>query len=184
MIARCLMIALAMTWIGCNGSGSHEGAENGPLGALELHLTGTDSHGQQYRLRNAEFNIVGYSYYGQSNNYDETVSSEADPDAEFIETRLVPGSYYVTLANRLWYLEKLTPNGPERVADAVLLSDTTVYTYVSQNSTSDAYFTFGVDGQVIDFRHGKLRIGISIEHPNEDDGGTVPEPEPEQDAGH
>lgn len=181
MIARSLMIALAVMWIGCGDNGSHKAAGTEPLGALELHLSGTDSHGQEYRLRNAEFNIVDYSYYGQSNNYNETVSSDTDPNAEFIQTRLVPGQYYVTLSNRLWYLEKLTPNGPERVDNAVLLSDTTVYTYVYENSTSDAYFSFGVDGDVIDFRHGKLRIGISIEHPNEDDAGHVVEPD--QDAG-
>jgi hypothetical protein len=31
-------------------------------------------------------------------------------------------------------------------------------------------YTFGVDGTLIDFRHGNLNIGFNVEHPNEDGG--------------
>lgn len=168
---------------GCAGNtASHPPKQEEEVGKLALNLVGTDSHGQQYRLRNAEFDIQGYSYYGDSyNQFSTTLSTETDPNAPVIETRLVPGQYSVTLGNKLWYLEKLTANGPERVEHAVLVSSAYQYAYIYEHGTTDVYFTFGVNGELIDFQHGKLRIGINIELP-EDDGGVI-SPPPDQDGG-
>lgn len=163
---------------GCAGNNaSHPPKQEEELGTLALYLVGTDSHGQQYRLRNAEFDIQGYSYYGDSyNQFSTTLSTETDPNAPRIETRLVPGQYSVSLGNHLWYLEKLTADGPERVEHAVLVSSAYQYAYIYDRGTTDVYFTFGVNGELIDFQHGKLRIGIKIALP-EDDGGVISPPD-------
>jgi hypothetical protein len=174
---RTLIGLLAVGCISCAGDGRpyRAAAPDAEVGTLQLNLTGTDRQGQQFRLRNAEFDIGGYYYYPYPNSQPAliTVSSETDLDSPAISTELVPGQYYVTLSNHLWYLEKLGDQGWERVDQAVLLSPESQYAYVYQNSTSTVAFTFGVDGELIDFRHGTLEIGINIEHPgdNEEDGG-------------
>jgi hypothetical protein len=174
-----VMSVLLASLAGCAAGGSRPKQEE-PLGNLSLYLVGTDSHGQQYRLRNAEFDVQGYSYYGSSSQVSTILSTEADPNADQLETRLVPGQYVVTLGNHLWYLEKLTDRGAERVDHAVLLSSESQYAYVYDRGTTEVYFSFGVNGELIDFRHGNLRIGIIIEQPD-NDGGSAPAPD--QDGG-
>ena len=72
----------------------------------------------------------------------------------------------------------------ERVQKAVLLSPTQQYVYVYDRGTSDVYFSFGVDGDLIDLQHGSLRIGITIEQGDESDSGIVITPRPpDSDAG-
>jgi hypothetical protein len=146
-----------------------------PVGELSLELLGADRAGHPYRLRNATFQI--YTYYSSfptdGGDQTKTVSSDADPDATTIKARLLPGSYGVTLLNTDWFLEKVTPTGGERVAKSVLLSAVSQYAYIYNRSTTEVDFEFGVDGSLIDFRHGELNIGISVEHPDEDAGGDV-----------
>jgi hypothetical protein len=179
MTLRAMAVAIVATaCLACTGETPPNGQDEGALGTLALNLTGSDRHGTQYRLREAEFDVVPYSYYPSTGQGVITLSSETNPLASSITTRLAPGTYTVTLSNRLWYLERLSSNGPERVEDAVLLSEASVYTYVYDRGTSDVYFTFGVDGELIDFRAGKLRINIAIELPDED-GGVAP---PDNDA--
>lgn len=184
---RTLMGLLALSCISCAGDAGQQpiaGEEQG-IGTLVLNLTGTDRQGQQYRLRNAEFDLGGYYYYPYPGTQPAliTVSTETDLDSPVISTEVVPGQYYVTLSNHLWYLEKVTAQGSERVDNAVLLSPETQYAYVNDNGTSSVSFAFGVDGELIDFRHGTIEIGITIEHPGDgdDDGGTAVDPD--QDAG-
>jgi hypothetical protein len=156
-----------------------------PTGQLSLELVAADSAGQSYRLRNAIFDITsGYYPYpgyggaagstGGSGPGQEavTVSSETDPDEPTIRTRLSPGSYYVSLHDPGWSLERLTPSGPEPVEESVLLSDATQYVYVYDRSISQVNYTFGVDGTRIDFRYGDLDIGITIERPGDQPPGT------------
>jgi hypothetical protein len=89
-----------------------------------------------------------------------------------ITRRVVPGSYYVTFqTGQPWYIEHVTPRGPERVSQAVLLSNVSQYANVYDRGTTSVFYRFGVDGQVIDFRHGDIRIGITVERPNEGVGG-------------
>jgi hypothetical protein len=179
MTLKAMVVAImATTCLACAGQGGAK-EEDGPLGKLSLNLIGSDRHGAQYRLREAEFDVTSYGYYpGNPNQTVIALSTETNPMAATIDQKLVSGSYNVTLSNRLWYLERLTANGPERVEQAVLLSEPSVYTYVYEGSTSDVYFTFGVGGELIDFRSGTLRIGISVELPDED-GGVAP---PDNDA--
>src|SRR5262245_40913283 len=90
------------------------------LGSLELALTALDDQQQQYRLRNATFDVSGYSY--DTGNYtDMQLSSEAEPDAELLRARVLAGSYTITLVNSDWYFERLTERGYEPVAESVLL---------------------------------------------------------------
>ena len=187
MNLKALVVAtLATTYLACNGQAPppQDLEPKGPYGTLALNLTGSDSKGRQYRLREAEFDVAPYTYYYPGDPYQQsnviTLSTEADPDAATLTARLVPGTYTVTLSNRLWYLERLTEEGYEQVEQAVLLSPAQNYVYVYDRGTSDVFFTFGVDGEVIDFRHGDVRINILIQTPDED--GGVPPP-PDEDAG-
>jgi hypothetical protein len=181
------LVALATACLACAGQAPAEtGSDEGKLGTLAMNLIGTDRHGQQYRLREAEFDVAPYTYYYPYPDPQQqdviTLSTEEDPDSQTLETTLLPGAYTVTLSNRLWFLEKLTPTGPERVEQAVLLSASSLYAYIYDRGTTDVSFTFGVDGELIDFRHGRLRISIEIEQVGDQDGG-VTEPPPEEDAG-
>jgi len=151
------------------------------LGELSLSLIGSDRAGQSYRLRNANFDIDAY-YLTVPTEDDagaithQVVSSDANPDADSIRTRLLPGTYSVRLDNHDWFLEKVGTSGNERVAEAVLLSESQQYAYIYDRGSTEVTFRFGVDGKLIDFRHGDLTIDIAIEHPgdNEQDGGAVP----------
>lgn len=169
----------------CSGS-DRKVDEN--AGTLDLALTGSDSQGEIYRLRSATFTIEGYpDYYypsssagaggSDSSYYYETVSTEANPNQDVIRRRVIPGYYYVSFdTSSGWYLEHLTPQGPERVAEAVLLSQPYQYTHVWDRSTSTVFYQFGVDGKTIDFRHGNLEVRIDIQHPDAGSGGVGGEP--------
>jgi hypothetical protein len=176
IIRTVLMLALAGSALGCVGAAVPEEQEReraedrDRVGTLAMNLTGTDARGRQYRLRNADFQVVPY-YYDPTLPSSTTLSSETDPDAQFIEHRFLSGYYTVSLVPGAWYLERLTPGGAERVDLAVLLSEPSVFVVINPASTSEVYFSFGVDGEVIDFRGGKLRIGIQVQLPPEDDAG-------------
>lgn len=177
-----LLAAAAIGSSGCvaDAGGTHD---QGPaetevkqLGGLSLSLTSSDSQGRPYRLRNAFFTVQS-DYYAWGGGYDggtpqppTVVSTEDDPDAERLSVRLVPGQYRVSLGGD-WYIERLTATGPERVEQVVLLTESSQYAYVGQDWNYDLEFRFGVDGTLIDFRHGDLNIDISIELPGEGPAG-------------
>jgi len=141
-------------------------------GKLAVNLTARDESGQQYRLRNADFVIDGYSYVTyESVNF--TVSSETDPDAPAITTKLLQGYYYVTFLNEGWYFEKLTSEGPQLVEQAVFLGPSEQYASVYPQSTSRVSFRFGIDGELIDFLGGDLEIGVTVEKPPSGSGGST-----------
>jgi hypothetical protein len=163
------------------------------VGRLSLSLTGVDSQGRQYRLRNAQFYISNNSGYYPYDPYSPgapypyrydggapsvtVVSTESDPDADFISVRLVPGGYYVGLEGD-WYIERVTTAGPERIERAVLLNGAYQYAYVYQNGAYNVVFRFGVDGDLIDFRHGDLIIDTEFELPGDSDYDAGPYPYP------
>ena len=182
MTMRAIVCAvLAGVCLSCAAETPGDTEVDSPLGKLALNLIGQDRHGQQYRLREAEFDVAPYAYYYPYPDSQQqgviTLSTETELDSPTLETRLAPGAYTVTLSNRLWFLEKLTEDGPERVEHAVLLSANSVYAYIYDRGTTDVAFSFGVDGELIDFRHGQLRISIDIEHPGDEDGGVAPPPD-------
>jgi hypothetical protein len=144
-------------------------------------LRSVDSRGRSYRLRNATFAVdSNYWWYDGGAPPPSTVlSSEDDPDADRLSVRLVPGEYRVTLGGD-WYIERLADNGPERVQQVALLTDATQYAYISDQWYYDLEYRFGVDGTLLDFRHGDLNIDIGIQLPGEPspgypwtDGGIV-----------
>lgn len=153
-------------------------SEANGLSGMSLSLTGTDTQGRPYRLRNATFTVdPAYYYYtndGGAPPPSTVLSTETDPDATSLSVRLVPGQYAVTLGGS-WYIERLTPSGPEHVAQVVMLNEQTQYTYISQDWNYNLAFRFGVDGTLIDFRHGDLTIDIAIELPGDhaSDGGYL-----------
>jgi len=152
-------------------------AEQIELGGLSLALTSSDSQGRAYRLRNASFTIEADYYWGYDAGVGPSttvVSTETDPDADRISVRLTPGPYRVTLGGD-WYIERLSSAGAERVEQVVLLGEPMQYAYVGQDWYYDLEFRFGVDGTLLDFRHGDLNIDIAIELPGDRpsyDGGT------------
>lgn len=175
-----LGVALAACSGGPNGTPQEkQGRAEPQLGELSLSLIGSDRAGQSYRLRNANFDIDLY-YLTVPTEDDagalthQVVSSDTNPDADSIRTRLLPGTYSVRLDNRDWFLEKVGTNGNERVAESVLLSEPQQYAYIYDRGSTEVTFRFGVDGKLIDFRHGNLNIDIAIERPgdNEPDGGV------------
>jgi hypothetical protein len=54
----------------------------------------------------------------------------------------------------------------------VLLSPAAQYVYIYHQSTTYVNYAFGVDGKLIDFRHGDIDISISIERPADGAGGS------------
>ncbi len=183
---------LALGLMACSGAPKEEEA-----GSLSVSLTGNDSAGTLYRLRNANFRIEGYPDYsvpfpaqggatsvagspglagaiavsggspGQWSYYLETVSSEEDMNSPLITRRLVPGYYYVTLENSDWFIERVLPSGIEPVEQAVLLSPAYQGAYVWNQGSSTVVYNFGVDGDIIDFRAGDLNIQVTIERPGD-----------------
>jgi hypothetical protein len=175
------LLVPAILSFGCNGApraapGGGGTATQPKLGSLSLELLGADRAGHPYRLRDATFEIENSYLFipteGDAGDTSQTVSSETDPDATNITTRVLPGAYTVTLEPG-WFLEKVTAAGGERVSQSVLLSPSTVYTWVYDRGTAEVIYSFGVDGTLIDFRHGDLSIGFDIEHPNEDAGAGL-----------
>jgi hypothetical protein len=179
------VLAATVVCAGCEANAGQptnkapEGVETPELGGLALALTSVDSQGRSYRLRNATFSISqDYWYYDGGVSTTTVLSTEDDPNATQLTVRLVPGEYRVTLGGD-WYIERLGAGGAERVQQVVLLQDATQYTYVNQNWTSELHYQFGVDGTLIDFRHGDLTIDIGIELPGDqppDAGSFYPYP--------
>lgn len=163
-------------------SGTDQNKPDDKTGALTLQLVARDSQGETYRLRSAVFQVYGYPNQefptsgeggasGSGYYYQANLSSESDPNAALITHRVTPGYYYVTFdTTQPWYIEHVTGAGAERVAQSVLLSPVTQYTYVYDHGVSQIFYQFGVDGRPIDFRYGDIDIGIGIEHPGEGDG--------------
>jgi len=171
-IKTLVTAAVCLALAACNYEAADSGAS---VGTLRVALTGVDEGGQTYRLRQATFDISGYSYLDGSSVM-SSVSSETDVDAEVIAERLLPGSYTVTLADG-WHIERQTPDGFQPVAQAILLSSRQQSVGIAENQSSQVYFQFGVDGSLIDFHHGDLVIGITVVRAQAG-AGAEPEPEP------
>ncbi|HEY6879698.1 MAG TPA: hypothetical protein VI299_16840 [Polyangiales bacterium] len=86
-----------------------------------------------------------------------------------ISVRLVPGPYRVSLGGA-WYLERMTASGAQRIEKSALLSEPIQCAYIGNKWYTDLEFRFGVDGTLIDFRHGNLNIDIRFELPGEGPG--------------
>lgn len=172
---KWLVSMVVLATVGCaDGSQGTVPDADGPAGNLALKLSAQDSAGETYRLRNAEFQISGYSYAtGQYIYTNTTVSSETDPERPMITTRLLEGGYSVTFNNaQPWFMEHVTPSGTEPVAKAVFLGPASTSAYVYPHSTSTVSFRFGINGELVDFYGGDLEIGITVERPPVSAGGT------------
>ena len=182
MRARVLLGLISLAVSACSHETESKSQAEVTHGSLAVALTGRDIHGRQYRLRDAEFDLYGCPdwYYGggyagtgaggtgESQCISTTLSSEDDPDSAVITKRLVPGSYNVSLRGG-WRLEEMTEQGPQPIAKAVLLSSSNQYVYVWDRGQATAFFQFGVNGDLIDFRYGDLNIEIQVEQPGDHD---------------
>jgi hypothetical protein len=183
MTRRILMtLMLALGLVGCGATDTEdnpapsetEQPDIKQVGAISLSLSSHDSKGREYRLRSANFTVteaVYYYVYDGGSPKTITLSSEQDPNASILSTRLTPGEYLVSLQPG-WYVERLSATGSERVAKTVLLSASEQYTYVSAGSSTSLQFRIGVDGDLIDFRYGELNIDTVIELPGESNGNA------------
>lgn len=183
-------MALSTSLFACGHEGGDDGSNVKsvkPIGAIQMALTARDSDGVQYRLRNAQFEVNGYASAsdlqppaadedagvagnggaaGSASNpptSSTTVSTESDPNAEFITLQLRPGYYTVELINDDWYLERATVTGAWETVDADLVSPKWQQTTVVRDQTTSLTFRFSVEGEIIDFGSGYLSIGISVE---------------------
>lgn len=153
--------ALALTACNYDTSTNVPGDTAETVGTMQLLLTGVSSSMQEYRLRDATFDIQG-TRYTDYQSVSTSVSSEAEPDAAVARARLFYGNYTVSLRAEDWYLERVTPTGSERVAAAVLVSIQPQYVSIQQGAVSRVAFQFGVDGELVDFLGGELEIGIDV----------------------
>ena len=181
---REILMALALTLIGAacdDGSAARpttDTNEASGLGSIKISLVGMDSKGTQYRLRGADFLIAKEGQAGSDSGTTplETLSTELDPSAAYLSTRLGPGMYQVTLQGA-WYIERLDPAGAQRVERATLLGEATQRTNVAGGAApAMVFYRFGIDGDVVDFDTGELRIGVDFQLPRDagvDGGGTA-----------
>ncbi|MEY4575722.1 MAG: hypothetical protein RL701_425 [Pseudomonadota bacterium] len=164
-------------------------------GSLTMALTGVSPTGDTFHLRDATFDISGcaedpngggyyppgypypgpypYPYAGSgsagtpANCLQTSLSSEDDLDAPYITKRVLPGYYTVTLQPG-WHLEELQSGGTwTPIENALLLSAASQSLYVWDQGAAYANYAFGVDGTLIDFRHGDINISISVTRPDE-----------------
>lgn len=181
---RTLIMTLvsALLALGCEGPASDDPSQKPPVdsvddqdtGQLVLELSSVDRAGRSYRLRNASidigplnspFPILADGGFPNLLHF----SSEDYLEEERISVRLEPASYLVMLLGD-WYLERLTPNGYERVERALLLSPGLRPVSIGAGQNAQVTFRFGVDGESIDFRYGTLDVGIAVELPGETGG--------------
>lgn len=167
-----LLPLMLLAGFGCSSGGAKtETGDDGQNGTLALLLSAEDAQGESYRLRNAEFAINGYSYV--TGQYISTsVSSETDPELPVVKARLLEGYYDVSFIDSGWYMEHLTPAGPEPVEKSTLLGAASVSTYIYRGTVSPVSFAFGVNGELVDFLGGQLEIGITVEQPPFGAGGS------------
>src|SRR5512142_1071187 len=151
-----LLCTLAsMLAIACSSDSAKPEQDPEKLGTLALPLLANSPSGTQYRLRNAKFDITGYSYYydynndagatggmGNSNYTSMVLNSEDDPNASSLEVELEEGYYYISLENG-WSLESVV-NGVATPVEATLLNGQYQYVYVYPHSTSWVSYQFGV----------------------------------------
>lgn len=180
----CALCGVSAT--GCGGSDGRTGHDSEQVGTLALPLVTNGPSGTQYRLRNATFDITGYSYYsydygndagvgaggGSSTGPQQTVvSSEDNPNASSIEVNVQRGDYYIYLRDG-WNLESVT-NGVATPVQATLLSSQYQWIYVSPHSTSWVSYQFGIGDSSI-WLNGKLNITIDVfENPDQYYGGDA-----------
>jgi hypothetical protein len=170
-----LLLPLALVAaLGCSSEGAKtEAGDEGQTGMLALKLSAKDAQGESYRLRNAVFSISGYSYVNGQYTYTNTsVSSETEPELPVVRASLLEGYYDVTFFDSGWYFEHVTAGGAELVEKATLLGPSSQSTYVNRGLTTPVSFSFGVNGELVDFLGGQLEIGVTVEQPPFGSGGT------------
>ncbi len=165
-----LLALLAVGTVGCSGQSAEP-----EHGSLSVPLRAYGASGAEYQLRDAEFEIHRYDYYGYGGSgmgEGESVivvSSEDDPDASSISVELESGDYYLVLRPG-WRMEQVGLDGATTVL-ATLLSEETQWVWVAPRATSWAEYHFGIGSREL-WLNGKLNIDVRVsEDPNEGYGG-------------
>lgn len=166
LTSACAVLGFAWVAAGCN-AGSSDGEEaTSQTGTVEFRLEATSSAGNQYRLRDATFDIWGYpqdcynEWREDCEPTSETLSSEDYLDEDAIEVDLLEGYYDVNL-ERGWRLEKVNEDGSAEAVEAVLLNTSYQSAWVSRHSTTWVTYQFGIGDETL-WLTGQLELGVEV----------------------
>lgn len=164
----CALLAAAWLSVGCTHSTSD--AQSEETGTLGLPLQAHANSGVEYRLRNAQFELMGFPsncYEGEPCDvYSETISSEDYLDADSITLSLREGSYDIFLQPN-WEMERLNEDGTSETVEAVLLNGSYQWAWVSPHSTTWVSYKFGIGDEEL-WLNGQVNLTIDVyEDPSE-----------------
>jgi hypothetical protein len=148
-----------------NGSGTQSEAQTGKVG---LPLSATAASGVEYRLRNATFDIYGWSDVCDDEgceSYENSLSSEDYLDQPSITLDLLKGGYELYLEDG-WELEQIV-DGEAEVVEAQLLSSSYQYVNIRPYQTAWVNFEFGVGDKELWFT-GQVQINMDVYEDPED----------------
>lgn len=148
-------------------------------GTLGLSLEAAAQSGTLYRLKNASF-VITDLHTGDS--VDVLFSEDAPSTATELTQVLSPGNYAVDSTAGEGGAFEETPSVPARnedaapnrglggaadngdgtTVDASLLSDAVQFFSISGSDDEFVNYTFQIGGQVVDFNHGTLHVGIQV----------------------
>jgi hypothetical protein len=144
--ALCLCGTLALT--ACSAE-----APRAETGRLTVGLA-AEVDGVSYRLRDAQFDIVGPATL--------SIDTEDDPDATSVQRVLASGGYTLTLRDG-WRLERrLSPELPFETVDATLVSPNPTSFGIAEDETANVAYVFSADGATVPIGRGNLNLTIQV----------------------
>jgi hypothetical protein len=148
---RPAAIALAtMSLVG--GAACSSDTPDERTGTLDLALSGRSTSGAIYRLRDAQLTIAPLGL---------VLSTENDPDAPVISTRLDAGLYTLDLADG-WRLERVTGGTAENVFAVLTSADPQAFD-VLPGETTRVVLSFRADGQDVVIGQGDVDVVIDVD---------------------
>lgn len=121
-------------------------------GILKFAISGLDNEGNEYRLRNAVFNINGAS--------SAILSSENFLNQQTVNQALRTGQYQIELDSG-WRLERKVSDVYDTV-DAELVSSNPVAFTIQADTTTRVGFRFEADSEVVNVGWGNMEVSIDV----------------------
>lgn len=165
----CTILAASWVALGCNSDSAPSGTETvSEVGTVGLPLSAVSPSGVEYRLRNANFNLMGYPDQCDENGceyYEQTISSEDYLDQPAITLDLLRGQYDIYLSDG-WQLEKIV-DGVGEVVEAQLLNSAYQWIWVQPYQTTWVTYQFGIGDEELWFT-GQVQIQMEVYEDPED----------------